>query len=123
MPKSQVENIHLYLIEDFLPIGMAIFNRAKKGGASKIIEGFTSTEHPVNQLREEGFTSARLFREKLDQIRPGLGNPVVEVNASVEPLEVNNTDVSDQKTLINILNRIDARIDAINNHFDKFTDC
>ncbi len=122
MPKSDAQQIHLYIMEDFLPVGMAIVERAKKGGASKIVEAFTSVENPFDQLRLEGSLSAQIVREKLDQIRPGLGNPVVDVTVTPETEEIINSDSLDHKTLVNILNRMDARINAIQSYFDDFKD-
>jgi len=122
MSRSQVGNIHLFFLEDVLPVGMAILDRAKKGGAREVIEGWTSSEKPIELLRVEGASSALIMREKLDQIRSGLGNPVVEVEISADPPEEKTFSSSDQKTLDNILIRIDKRIGAIQDHLEKSID-
>ncbi len=122
MSRSQVESIHLSFLEDVLPVGMAIVERAKKGGARQVVEVFTGSEKPIELLRLEGASSALLIRQKLDKIRPGLGNPILEVEVSLDPPDRTTPNCADDKTLVNILRRIDTRIDAIQNHLEKSID-
>ena len=122
MSRSQVGNIHLFFLEDVLPVGMAIFDRAKKGGAREVMEGLISVEKPIELLRIEGASSALLIRKKLDHIRPGLGHPIVEVEVSADPPIEKTSNSSDQETLVNILTRIDNRIDDIQNYLEKSKD-
>ncbi len=114
---SQVDNFHLSFMEDFLPVGMAILDRAKKGGASKVFEGLSS-DNPMAKLRGEGSASAKLIRQKLDEISPGLGNPAFEVEVSETPPETNYYYSSDYDTLAPILRRIDDRLNLIKSHLD-----
>jgi len=120
MPDYQLENIHLAFVEDLLPIGMAIFDRAKKGGAGKVIEGFTASNDPIKTLRAEGSFPAKLVRDKLDKIRPGLGNPVVEVKVDINPEDLVSEDSDD--TLSETLKRIRDRLDLIDSHSDDSID-
>ncbi|WP_269622103.1 hypothetical protein [Prochlorococcus marinus] len=116
MSDNKFENFRLSLMQDLLPVGFAILDRAKEGGAGKVIEVFRSSDFPIKNLQVEGSESARLFREKLDQISPGLGNPVQEVKITVEPQE---KDVLEDKSLIDLLNRIEHRIDLINTYLER----
>ncbi len=122
MPDSQFENIHLSFMEDFLPVGMAVIDRARKGGASEVLDGFSSSDDPIKKLREEGSSSAKSVREKLDQISPGLGNPVVDVQVAATTSEDNESYSDEENSLMLILQRIDERVDAIENHLNESKD-
>ena len=119
MADTQFDNLHLSFVENVLPVGMALLNRAQKGGARKVIEGFTSSDDPVGRLKGEGSFSAQLVRDKLDQISPGLGNPIIEVKVSVENEEIKNIDSLVDDDLLDILNRIDDKIDAVQGYLDN----
>ncbi len=82
MAKNKLQSFHFSMLEDFLPVGIAILERAKDGGPDKVLKGLFSSDHTIEQLRDEGFSSARLVREQLDLIIPGLGNPALEVSAN-----------------------------------------
>ncbi len=81
---------HLALMETALPVGLAIFSRAKKGDLEKTLNGLISADTSVGILKEEGLEVAQLVRMQLDQIIPGLGNPIVEVEVSVTPKATND---------------------------------
>lgn len=66
-------------MQDILPVGMAVVERARRGGPRQVVEAFTGSDDPLGQLRQEGDPAARAVRESLDQIQPGLGNPVMKV--------------------------------------------
>jgi len=66
-------------MQDILPVGMAVVERARRGGPRQVVEAFTDSDDPLGQLRQEGDPAARAMRESLDQIQPGLGNPVMKV--------------------------------------------
>ncbi len=114
MTDNKLRNFHLSVLEDFLPVGMAIFNRAKEGGADKVIDGFLSKDRPIDTFKVEGFSSARSLREKLDKISPGLGNPPFEVsvNSEVENIQSNCA------LLVEILSRIDSRLSLMQTLLD-----
>tara|TARA_B100000029_G_scaffold85655_1_gene76097 strand:- start:108 stop:497 length:390 start_codon:yes stop_codon:yes gene_type:complete len=84
MADDPIDTLRLFLMQDLLPVGIAIIERARKGGTFKATEPFTSSEDPFQLLRKEGETAAKIVREQLDKVRPGLGNPVVPVKVEVE---------------------------------------
>ena len=119
MPKPLVGSLHLFLIEDCLPVGMAIVERVKTGGVSKVIEDLSSVDNPIDTFKMEGTSSAMRTRERLDQFSPGLGNPAVDVEVFTndnDPQEVNSSEIN---TLLNLLERIDNRLEEIKKHIDK----
>ena len=118
MPDSPFETLRLILMQDVLPVGLAIFDRAKKGELSKITEVFTNSDDPVEELRNEGEPSATIIRERLDEISPGLGNPVMKVQVSVEDIDTKSEIDVDQPELTLTLERIDDRIELLNKYLD-----
>lgn len=76
--------MRLALMQDVLPVGLALLDRARRGGPGRVVESFTTSPEPFTDLRSEGEPAARAVRERLDQVSPGLGNPVVEVAVEVE---------------------------------------
>ena len=110
---------HLALMENALPVGIAIVNRAKKGHVEKIFDGLMSVDTSIGILKEEGIEEAQLVRMQLDQIIPGLGNPVIEVEVSVTPKATNiKTTFSDPELAI-ILNRIESRMNELKIYLDN----
>ena len=65
---------------------------------------------PIADLREEGEPAARTVREQLDQVSPGLGNPVMPVSVSVEEPVASPDERSE---LINALQRIEGRLEEL----------
>ena len=47
-----------------------------------LVETFTSSTDPLQELRSEGEPYAKSVRERLDKMSPGLGNQVVSVKVS-----------------------------------------
>ena len=76
--------MRLALMQDVLPVGLALLDRARRGGPGRVVESFTTSPEPFSDLRSEGEPAARELRERLDQVSPGLGNPVMEVAVEVE---------------------------------------
>ena len=72
-------------------MGMAVVERARRGGPRDVIEAFTDSSDPLGTLKQEGDGAARSLRDSLDRLQPGLGNPVVRVtveemaDADLEP--------------------------------------
>ncbi len=66
-------------MQEWLPLGMAVVDRARRGGVGAVLEGFTQADDPLDQLRQEGEPAARQLRDSLDRLQPGLGNPVMQV--------------------------------------------
>ena len=79
MADDAFDSLRLLVMQDLLPVGMAMIKRAQQGGAEKIVEAFTSSQEPFKDLRVEGEPAAKTVRDQLDQVAPGLGNPVVSV--------------------------------------------
>ena len=122
MADTSFNRLHLAFMEEVLPVGMAIIDRAKEGGASKVIEGFSSSAGNIETLRGEGSVSAQDLRDKLDQIRPGLGNPALDVKVAVNDTASNDLDHIDDVSLTKILKRIDDRLTSIQEQLDNQLD-
>jgi len=101
------------LMQDFLPVGIAVFDRARKGGAGKVIAAFKESEDPLDVLRSEGESSAKIVRERLDQVRPGLANPVVPVTVDVKETGLTTDEISDANALNSFLQRLELQLDAL----------
>ena len=100
------------LMHEVLPIGLAVIERAKKGGITEVVEGFSSAKDPFQELKIEGDSAAISIREKLDQFRPGLGNPVIEVEVAVEESQV----VVEDKSLEPVLRRVDESLERLKDY-------
>ena len=114
MAKDQLRDLHLFAMESALPLGMGIFNNAKTGGFKKIVDVFKSKD-PFSEFQVDGETSAKTVRDKIDQLIPGLGYPVVSVDITVED-NYPDHDSNDQDSLVSTLSRIDRQLDQLR-HF------
>ncbi len=85
MAADPLDALRLTLMQEVLPVGMAVVERARRGGPRQVVEAFTGTVDPLGQLRQEGDAAARAVRDSLDQLQPGLGNPVVKVEVRDVP--------------------------------------
>ena len=117
MSDNKLKSFHFSMLENFLPVGVAVFHRVKNGGPEKVLEGLISSDHPITQLKGEGLPSAKLIREKLDKIIPGLGNPAFEVRVSTNNITEDNHNLNNE-SLIEILKRIDDRLTALESILD-----
>jgi hypothetical protein len=79
MATDPLEALRLTLMQDVLPVGMAVVERARRGGPREVAEAFTLADDPLDRLRQEGDQAARELRDSLDRLQPGLGNPVMKV--------------------------------------------
>ena len=113
MAEELIEKLRLTLMQDFLPVGIAMVKRARQGGAGKVVEAFSDSNNPFQDLRQEGESDARSLRERLDQVSPGLGNPVVPVSVSVDSNESTNNSINDQSDLLLVLSRIENGLEEI----------
>ena len=105
------DQLRLSLMQEVLPVGLAVLERAREGGPARVAEVFTGgSEDPIAELRQEGEPAAQSVREQLDQVSPGLGNPVMPVSVSVED-PVNRPD--DSEDLLETLKRIDGRLQQL----------
>ena len=117
MAKDQLRDLHLFAIESALPFGMGIIKNARTGGLQKIMNVFKSKD-PLSELQVDGETSAKVVRDKIDQLFPGLGHPVVSVNVTVEENHPNN-ERKDSDSLVSTLDRIDSQLDLMRQYFNN----
>ena len=116
------EAFRLSVMQDVLPVGLAMVERVRQGGAAKVVEGLTSSSDPLADLREEGAPAAKAVRERLDQVSPGLGNPVVQVDVEVDPAPELCRSPSEPRTVDDgdplpvVLARIESKLDQLQQH-------
>ena len=79
MATDPLEALRLTLMQDVLPVGMAVVERVRRGGPREVVDAFTEASDPLGRLRQEGEPAARELRDNLDRLQPGLGNPVMKV--------------------------------------------
>lgn len=80
MARDPFDALRLALMQEVLPLGLGAAERVRKGGPGELWAAFAGGEaDPLSQLREEGEPAASRLREQLDQVSPGLGNPVLKV--------------------------------------------
>ena len=123
---NPLDQLRLSLMQEVLPVGLAMFERARDGGPARVAEAFTAgSQDPIADLREEGEPAAKNLRDQLDQVSPGLGNPVVPVTVSVEEPEAVEVDAgsADQPSaaderaeLLDTLHRIESRLNLLRDH-------
>jgi hypothetical protein len=108
---NPMDQLRLSLMQDVLPVGLAVFERVRQGGAGRVAEVFTGgSTDPIADLREEGEPVARDVRQQLDSVSPGLGNPVMPVSVSVEE----PTTAADERDDLNLaLQRIEDRLESL----------
>lgn len=106
MAANPIDELRVSLMRDVLPLGIAVVERARQGGARKVMDAFTGEGDALATLQAEGEPAAREVRESLDRLQPGLGNPVVAVEVHDEGAPVSVTDPDPE--LIPVLDRIEA---------------
>ena len=89
MTPEPLDKLRLALMQQVLPVGLALVDRARKGGPAEVAAAFAAASpDPIDALRQEGEPAASRLRAQLDQLSPGLGNPVMAVQVrEVEPVE------------------------------------
>jgi len=117
MAVDPIDSLRLSLLQDVLPVSMAMVERVRQGGASKVVEAFTSADEPLEVLRLEGEPAAKAFRDRLDKVSPGLGNPVVPVDVAVEVETSNSNETLDQECLMECLDRIQFEMQELESFF------
>jgi hypothetical protein len=119
MAADPFDALRLTLMQDVLPVGLAVAERVRRGGPREVLAAFDgSSADPLGRLREEGEPSASQVRDSLDRLQPGLGNPVLKVevqdggtvSSSAVTLE---PDAADPAELQATLSRIAARLDLL----------
>ena len=111
MAKDKLKDFHLFAMESALPFGMGIIKNAKAGGFQKIMDVIKSND-PFSEFQVDGETSAKKVRDKIDQLIPGLGYPVVPVDVTVEE-NYPDHERNDQDSLVSTLNRIDSDLNNL----------
>jgi hypothetical protein len=80
MAPDPLDALRLSLMQDVLPVGLAALDRVRRGGPQELIAAFDGADpDPLDRLRQEGESAASQVRQQLDQVSPGLGNPVMKV--------------------------------------------
>lgn len=86
MAADPFDALRLTLMQDVLPVGLAVADRVRKGGAKEVLAAFDgSNADPLGRLRDEGEPAAKSVRDNLDRLQPGLGNPVLKVEVRDVP--------------------------------------
>jgi len=84
MAADPLDTLRLTLMQDVLPVGLAVVERARKGGPREVLAAFgNDPSTSLDRLRQEGEPVASQVRQTLDRFQPGLGNPVVKVEVEV----------------------------------------
>ena len=121
--RQPLDSLRLALMQEVLPMGLAFVDRVRTDGPAKAVESVARGDDPLGDLREQGEVAAREVRERLDQISPGLGNPVmsvqVEVDEPVAPQDSLDSDHSDASQLQDVLTRIDGRLQRLDALMNK----
>ena len=113
-PENPLDQLRLSLMQDVLPVGLAVLERARQGGPGKVVEVFTAgSDDPIADLRQEGEPVARDVREQLDAVSPGLGNPVMPVSVVVDEPATVDAREDDPEALLSTLKRIEERLEEL----------
>ena len=121
MAADPFDALRLTLMQDVLPVGLAVAERVRKGGPKEVLAAFDGrSADPLGSLREEGEPAARGVRENLDRLQPGLGNPVLKVevrDVPADPAAVSTRwaegPAEDPQELQAALRRIGERLDQL----------
>ena len=84
MANGPLQNLQLQMLNDVLPVGLGAVARLRSARTGDLLNDLLSGQDGVANLRQDGEDDARQLRDLLDQLAPGLGNPVVEVDVEVE---------------------------------------
>ena len=117
MAKDQLRDLHLFAMESVLPFGMGIINNAKTGGLKKIMD-VCGSKDPFSEFQVNGETSAKKIRDKIDNVIPGLGHPVVSVDVTVED-NYPDSEINNQDSLVSTLSRIDRQLDQLRHYLSN----
>ncbi|MFM8976322.1 MAG: hypothetical protein ACKOFN_11645 [Vulcanococcus sp.] len=109
MAADPLDALRLTLMQDVLPVGLAVADRARRGGPREVLAAFGgSCADPLGQLRQEGEPAASQVRDNLDRLQPGLGNPVLKVEVHDVEIEADAADPAElRQTLAHIAGRLD----------------
>lgn len=120
MAADPLNNLRLSLMQQALPVGVALAQRLRRGGPSELAAAFGGgSADPLEALRQEGEPTASRWRARLDRFSPGLGNPVMSVEVrEVEPspdagAEATNLPDPDPEALPARLSQIASRLSLL----------
>lgn len=117
MATDPLDALRLTLMQDVLPVGLAVVERARKGGAQEVMAAFDGrSADPLGTLRQEGEPAASELRQGLDRVKPGLGNPVMKVevhDVAAEAADARAADPQDALELQQGLARIAERLEQL----------
>ena len=117
MATDPLDALRLTLMQDVLPVGLAVVERARKGGAQEVMAAFDGrSDDPLGTLRQEGEPAASELRQGLDRVRPGLGNPVMKVEVHDVAAEAADARVADRQDALELqqgLARIAERLEQL----------
>ena len=117
MAKDQLRDFHLFAMESALPLSIGIIKNAKTGGFQKIMNVCKSKD-PFSAFQVDGESSAKTVRDKIDQLIPGLGYPVVSVDVTFEE-NYPDDESNDHDSLVSTLNRIDSQLDQLRHYLSE----
>jgi hypothetical protein len=116
MASDPLDALRLSLMQDVLPVGLAAVDRVRRGGPGELWSAFAGDPEggdPLERLREEGEPAASRLRQQLDQVSPGLGNPVMKVqvrDVGEAPAAESPPPAADRALLQQRLKAMDARL-------------
>ncbi len=84
MANGPLQSLRLQMLNDVLPVGLGAVARLRSARAGDLFNDLARGQDGVANLRQDGEDDARQLRDFLDQLAPGLGNPVVEVDVEVQ---------------------------------------
>lgn len=94
MAFDPLQDLRLKLMNDALPLGLGAVNRLRDRGTRDLLNQLRQGKAGLETLQQDGEKSARELRDTLDQVVPGLGNPVVKVSVSEVTEEPDNRSSS-----------------------------
>ncbi len=107
MASDPLQNLQLQMLNDVLPVGMGAVSRLRSGRAQDLLSDLSKGQAGVTDLRRDGEDDARRLRNLLDQLAPGLGNPVVKVDVEVRSQSSNPEDIQElQERLVLMAERV-----------------
>ena len=117
MANDNLKDLHLFIMQSFLPVGLGVVKNARSGGLKKVVDVLNSQD-PLSEFQLDGANDAKTVREQIDQLIPGLGNPVVSVDVTVEE-NYAAYDEDDPDSLVLTLNRIDNQLTELHKFIDN----
>lgn len=128
MAGDPLDALRLSVMQEVLPVGVALVERARRGGVRDVMAVFEGSNpaDSLGRLKEEGEPVASRLRETLDRVQPGLGNPVVKVevrdvvdaeapagSAAAAPATTASPSPDERADLQATLSRIGARLSEL----------